>query len=76
MRPGGKLSDKVKALLRDNPVSSIIDMEDQELIESPIQLDRLEMKDGSIYLELDQRIRLSEPQLDQLFHTDIDTFAS
>ena len=51
-------------------------MEDEEFIGCPIQLDRFEMKDGSVYLEVDQRMRLCQPELDQLFHSDIDSFAS
>ena len=57
------LCKQFQQVLTDNPISSLIDLEDPEYVNTPIVLDRYVTQNGHEYIEFDQRLRLCSDKL-------------
>ena len=62
-RRESQLDEVFIPILNDNPVSTIIDMEDKEYLDAPVVLDKFFKQNDTEYFEFDSRIRLESVAL-------------
>ena len=76
------ISKVIVTELKDNPVESIVDFEDQGddesvelgLAEPRLVLDKFVKRDGLAFLEIDRKLRLKNEQLQGMFEQSLDQY--